>query len=301
MNVVRRASVLLMSAATAGFSVEVAPSPSAPVEIRMVEAIPYGTGGGRPLLLDLAAPVAPSSKSRPAVVFIHGGGWANSDRKNGHPLIKLLAQNGFVAVSIDYRLSGEAEFPAQLEDSKCAVRFMRAHAADYGIDRDRIGVAGGSAGGHLAALVGLVPDDAGLEGKGGWEGVSSRVSAVADLYGVSDLTSLITAHKLSDAVGKLMRGTPESRPDLYLQASPLSWVKHGAPPFYLAHGDKDDTVPFDQSEKLAAALRAVGTEATLRPMTGMGHGSIGTLPDYVRTDVVAFVKAKLGAPGEPVR
>lgn len=288
--------LLMMGAATAGFSAQPAPSPPAPVEIRMVEAIPYGTGGGRPLLLDLASPAISSLKPRPAVVFIHGGGWAHSDRKNGHPLIKLLAENGFVAVSIDYRLSGEAGFPAQLEDSKCAVRFIRAHAADYGIDPNRIGVAGGSAGGHLAALVALIPDDAGLEGAGGWPGVSSQVSAVADLYGVSDLTALIGTHKLTDAVGKLMRGTPESRPELYRQANPLSWVKRGAPPFYLAHGDKDDVVPFEQSEKLAAALRAVGTEATLRPMSGLGHGSIGSLPAYVRSDVVAFLKTKLGPP-----
>ena len=299
MNITQRAAMLFLSAATAGSSAEPAPPPSAPAEIRLVEAITYGTGGGRPLLLDLASPAVPSAKPRPAVVFIHGGAWANSDRKNGHPLIKLLAKNGFVAVSIDYRLSGEAGFPAQLEDSKCAVRFIRAHAADYGIDPKRIGVAGGSAGGHLAALVALIPDDAGLEGTGGWAGVSSRVSAVVDLYGVSDLTALARTHKLVDAVAKLMRGSLESRPELYRQASPLTWVKRGAPPFYLAHGDKDDVVPFNQSEQLAAALRAVGTEATLRPMPGAGHGSIGTLPEIVRTDLVAFLTQHLGSSSAP--
>ena len=285
--------MLFMAAASVGFAAAPVAAP-VPEGVRLTEAITYGTGGGKPLLLDLACPAAPSAKPRPGVVFIHGGAWAGSDRKNGGPLITLLAANGFVAVSIDYRLSGVAGFPAQLEDGKCAVRFLRAHAADYGVDPERIGVAGGSAGGHLAALVGLVPDEAGLEGDGGWGKVSSRVSAVADLYGVSDLTALVRDHKLRDAVAKLMRGSLEANAEHYRQASPVSWVKRGAPPFYLAHGDKDDVVPFAQSDTLAAALRAAGTEATVRTMTGMGHGSISTLPDYVRADVVAFFKKQLG-------
>lgn len=294
MEITPRIVMLLLSAASIGFAAAPAAAP-VPAGVRLIEAVTYGTGGGKPLLLDLACPSTASAKPRPGVVFIHGGAWAGSDRKNGHPLITLLAANGFVAVSIDYRLSGVAGFPAQLEDGKCAVRFLRSHAADYGVDPERIGVAGGSAGGHLAALVGLVPDDAGMEGTGGWEKVSSRVSAVADLYGVSDLTALVQDHKLRDAVAKLMRGSLESKAAPYRQASPVAWVKRGAPPFYLAHGDRDDVVPFAQSETLAAALRAAGTEATLRTMTGMGHGSISTLPDYVRADVVSFFKKQLGA------
>jgi acetyl esterase/lipase len=245
------------------------------------------------LHLDLARPrgvVFP----RPAVAFIHGGGWKSADRTNGRPLILLLALHGFVAVSIDYRLSDEAGFPAQLEDAKCAVRFLRAHAGDYGIDPERIGSAGGSAGGHLAALVGLVPGEAGFEGKGGWENESSRVVAVADLYGISDVAAIVEENLASDCALQLMRGTPAAQPELYRQASPLAWVKPGAPPFYLTHGDADDVVPLSHSEKLAAALRSVGAEAQLRVISGMAHGSIGTLPEVVRQDVVEFFRRELG-------
>lgn len=252
------------------------------------------------MVLELARPVSKPQAPRPAVVFIHGGGWASADRTNGTPLILLLAENGFVAVSIDYRLSGVAGFPSQLEDGKCAVRFLRAHAAEYGVDPGRIGVMGGSAGGHLAALVGLTGDEKSREGSGGWESFSSKVSAVADLYGVSDLPGLIQSHKLNSAVEKLMRGTFEEKPELYRQASPLLLVKAGAPPFYITHGDKDETVPIDQSERLAEVLRAAGAEVTFRVMPGIGHGSISTLPEYVRKDIVAFFVKTLG-PVEPVK
>jgi acetyl esterase/lipase len=245
-------------------------------------------------LLDLAVPSQPRGLL-PAVVFIHGGGWMSADRTNGRPLILLLASHGFAAASIDYRLSDEAGFPSQLEDAKCAVRFMRAHASKYGIDPERIGSAGGSAGGHLAALVGLVPEEAGLEGEGGWETESSRVSAVADLYGISDVAVLLEENPISDCALRLMRGTPKEKPELYRSGSPLEWVRAGAPPFYLTHGDQDNVVPISHSEKLLATLEAVGTEARLRVIPGMAHGSIGTLPEVVREDVVEFFERHLKA------
>lgn len=259
----------------------------------LLEGVEFGSGGGRPLLLDLALP-RPADELCSAVVFIHGGGWKSADRTNGRPLILLLASHGIVAASIDYRLSDEAVFPAQLEDAKCAVRFMRAHAAKYGIDPERIGSAGGSAGGHLAALVGLVPVEAGLEGEGGWDAESSHVSAVADLYGISDVAVMLKENLASDCAGKLMDGTPAEKPDLYKLGSPLEWVRPGAPRFYLTHGDQDNVVPISHSEKLLAALEAVGTEASLRVIPGMAHGSISTLPEVVREDVVEFFKRQLG-------
>lgn len=265
-----------------------------PPGVELLSGLTYGTGGGRPLLLDLARPRARVAVLRPAVVFIHGGGWRDADRGNGRPLILLLAAHGFVAVSIDYRLTGEAGFPAQLEDAKCAVRFLRAHAADYGIDPRRIGSAGGSAGGHLAALVGLVPDDAGLGGCGGWEAQSSRVSAVADLYGISDVAAMVEENPAPDCAVQLMRGMPAEKPELYRQASPLAWVKPGAPPFYLLHGDRDDVVPMSHSENLAAALREAGSETQFRVIEGMNHGRIGTLPEMVRAEIVAFFQTHLG-------
>lgn len=265
-----------------------------PDGVEFIDNIIYGNAGGTPLILELARPKSISKTPRPAVVFIHGGAWSSADRTNGTPLVLLLAQHGFVAVSIDYRLSGAAGFPSQLEDGKCAVRFLRAHASAYGVDPGRIGVMGGSAGGHLAALAGLTGDEKLLEGTGGWEIFSSKVSAVADLYGVSDLPGLIQSGHLKTSVENLMRCTLGENPDLYRQASPLFRVKKGAPPFYIAHGDKDDVVPPGQSERLAEALRSAGTEVTFRLMPGIGHGSITTLPDYVLQDIVAFFNKTLG-------
>lgn len=285
---------LLAGMVCLSFCAEAASTPEHDAGIRLQEKIVYGTGGGRPLWLDLARPAETGTTTRAAVIFIHGGGWASADRTNGHPIIKLLAQNGFVAASIDYRLSGEAGFPAQLEDSKCAVRYLRTHAADYGIDPARIGVVGGSAGGHLAALVGLVPAEAGFEGDGGWSDASSGVGAVADLYGISDVSALVDEGKLLPQVRKLMRASRDDAPEAYRLASPLTWVRPGAPPFYLAHGDHDDLVLYAHSERLLAALHTAGVEATLRPMAGHGHGSIGTLPAYVRSDMVAFFTKHLG-------
>lgn len=287
-------SHLLLSLLFVGIAFAETAKPDPASAIELTSGIVYGTGGGKPLLLDLAQPPTKAKQPRPAVVFIHGGAWAGADRTNGHPVIRLLAANGFVAVSIDYRLSGQAAFPAQLEDSKCAVRFLRAHAQQYHLDPKRIGVTGGSAGGHLAALVGLTPRSAGLEGSGGWDDQSSEVAAVADLYGISDLVVVFTEKSLVDAVKKLMRAMPQEAPERYRQASPLALVSAAAPPFYLAHGDRDTTVPFSHSKKLADALQAQKVEATLRVMTGLGHGSIATLPDYVKDDVVAFFTKHLG-------
>lgn len=262
-------------------------------EIEIRYGLEYGRGGGRPLLLDLALPATRPAENLPAVVFIHGGGWKSADRSNGTPLIALLARHGFVAASIDYRLSTEAAFPAQLEDSKCAVRFLRAHAAEFNIDPSRIGTAGGSAGGHLAALVGLVPESAGLEGSGGWENQPSGVIAVADLYGISDVARLVEEGPASECALLLMRGTPSEHPELYRQASPMAWVRSQPPAFYLAHGEADASIPPDHSERLAQALREAGGEVQLRLIPGMGHGSIATLPEVVRSDVAAFFQARL--------
>src|SRR5262249_39277048 len=144
----------------------------------------------------------------PAVLWIHGGGWERGD-KNGNSGAQLLAREGFVTASIFYRLSGDSPFPADVEDCKCAIRFLRALAPKYGVDRDRIGVAGASAGGHLAELVATAEQSAGLEGDGGWQNASSKVQAAAAYYGVSDFTvgEMQFQHHTGQVVVKLFRGT----------------------------------------------------------------------------------------------
>src|SRR5271166_826277 len=153
----------------------------------VVSDVPYCTGGGKPLLMDVFVPKRPIRAPTPAVLWIHGGGWERGD-KNGNSGALLLANEGFVTASLFYRLSGDSPFPADIEDCKCAIRFLRANASRYGVDPNRIGVAGASAGGHLAELVATAGESAGLEGTGGWPNVSSKVQAASAYYGVSDFT-----------------------------------------------------------------------------------------------------------------
>jgi acetyl esterase/lipase len=263
----------------------------------------YGTGGGRQLRLDLLVPKAPLARPAPAVVWIHGGGWEQG-HKERIPAVRMLSGAGFATASIEYRLSGEARFPAQIEDAKCAVRFLRVQAGRYGIDPDRIGVAGSSAGGHLAALVATAGPDANLEGNGGWPGVSSRVQAAASWYGISDFTSGALEHhpRLGRVVIKLFGGSERDHPELYRQASPLCHITPDAPPLFLAHGEEDELVPFDQSERLAEAYRAAGLDVELIAVKNAGHdftqaGSAANQPPIreIRRRTVEFFRRTLAA------
>ncbi len=158
-----------------------------PDTVSVERNIQYGAGGGHPLQLDLYSPKR-ASQPVPAVLFIHGGGWKNGYRQIYHYYCTKFAEHGYVAATATYRLTSEAPFPAAVEDVKCAVRWLRANAKKYGIDPNKIAAAGGSAGGHLALMIGYSSDVPELEGNGGNAGVSSRVQAVVDLYGPTDLT-----------------------------------------------------------------------------------------------------------------
>ena len=241
-------------------------------QFTLISDVQYCTGGGRPLLMDVFVPKHRNRTPTPAVLWIHGGGWERGD-KNGNSGAQLLANEGFVTASLFYRLSGDSPFPADVEDCKCAVRFLRANAAKYGIDPDRIGVAGASAGGHLAELVATADRSAGLEGNGGWQNVSSKVQAAAAYYGVSDFTvgALQFQHHTGQVVVKLFRGTEKEKPELYRKASPIFYVSKDDPPLLLAHGEKDDLVPFDQSVRMAAAYRRVGLPVEFIAVKNAGH------------------------------
>ena len=238
----------------------------------VLKDIEYCNGGGKSLLMDILLPKKPSPAPRPAVLFLHGGGWENGDKED-HTVAALLASSGFVAATINYRLSGEATFPAAIEDSKCAVRYLRAQAARYGIDPERIGAMGSSAGGHLAMLVGCADEQAGLEGSGGWQDVSSRVKAVVSYFGPSDFT-VEEAGVETDSVGlvrKFLGGTIEEKPELYRRASPITYISPGTPPLLMIHGDRDNVVPIEQSERMLRAYREVGQSAEMIRVEGAGH------------------------------
>ncbi|PPF38020.1 alpha/beta hydrolase [Rathayibacter sp. AY1A3] len=248
--------------------------------------------GYRPIELDVFVPADAKSAS-PAVVWIHGGGFLTGSRQ--HPplewapgvLFQPLIDAGIAVVSIDYRHAKEAPFPAQLHDVKAAVRYVRRYAERLGIDSTRIAAWGESAGGQLAALLGLVQNDSALEGVTGVTDVSSAVAAVIDFYGVSDVE---TMPRFGDAFPAEYRSLlPDPGPDaadpmrtllegsaLVLErgrqvASPLSHVRADAPPFLLVHGDSDWIVPAQQSEALASALIARGVSTELVLLPGVNH------------------------------
>jgi acetyl esterase/lipase len=248
--------------------------------------VQYCTGRGRPLLMDVFVPNHRIGTPTPAVLWIHGGGWEMGD-KNGNSGAKLLANEGFVTASLSYRLSGESPFPAAIEDCKCAIRFLRANALRYGIDPDRIGAAGSSAGGHLAELAATADQSAGLEGDGGWQNVSSNVQAAAAYYGVSDLT-VPFPKETERVIVKFFRGTEKEKPELYRKASPILYVLKNDPPLLLVHGEEDNDVPFDQSVRMVQAYRRLGLSVEFIAVQNAGHDfeHIGNAPVSPSVEII---------------
>ena len=232
----------------------------------IVRDIEFGRVEDTPLLLDMYVPDEPVKIPTPVVVWIHGGGWVGGDKYPSQ--VSLLAERGFLCVSINYRLSGEAKFPASIEDCKCAIRWLRAHADEYYIDPQAIGVWGSSAGGHLAMLAGCASEEDGLEGDGGWEGYSSRVQAVCSFFGPADLTSLFIPQDCCELIGESL----EERADLYTAASPINYVSAGDPPLLMVHGSADYIVPIGQSEMMLESYEDAGLDVKLVRVTGAGHG-----------------------------
>lgn len=243
-----------------------------PDGVKVTSNVEYGRGGDRSLLLDLYQPQS-SDGAAPGLVFIHGGAWKGGDKGMYRYYGGVFARKGFVLASIDYRLSDVAPFPAALEDCKCAVRWMRSHADELGVDPDRIAVAGGSAGGHLALLVGYTPDVPEFEGHGGNEGVSSAVKCVVDLYGPTDLTTDFVRNNAfaRQVVSEFLGASINDNLDLYQKASPITWVDAEDPPTLILHGTIDDIVPIRQGDLLAAELKQVGVSYVYDRLPGWPH------------------------------
>ncbi|MEI4271213.1 alpha/beta hydrolase [Klenkia sp. LSe6-5] len=256
---------------------------------RLLLGVPYAAVPGvRPFELDLILP-PDRGVTAPSVVFLHGGGWRLGSRRTVGPMYRgasptpfeRVAQAGIAVASVDYRLSGEATFPAQLHDAKAAVRWLRARAGELGLDPLRIAAWGESAGGHLAALLGLTADDPALEGDLGFTGPSSQVTAVVAWYAPSDIAAVAadTGADLSDATTReaLLLGAPAADvPDLAAQASPITHVAPGAPPVLLLHGADDVFIPAVQSARLHAALADAGVDTDLEVLQGANHMWLGS-------------------------
>jgi acetyl esterase/lipase len=244
----------------------------------MEEGIVYGKIGERELKLNLYHP-STGEGLFPAVVFVHGGGWRAGHRGHFSRQAMYLAARGYVCACIEYRLSGEATFPAQIEDVKCAIRWMRAEGAKhFKADSTRIAVSGGSAGGHLALLAGTSGDAAVLEGDGGWKEYSSRVQCVAAFNPACDFS-----RHFSNAVGDFLGGSAEEVPEAYRMATPASWLDENDPPMILLHGTDDKTVPYSQAVEFVSKLKALDITFELYSAQGKGHSWFSFPPDFVPT------------------
>lgn len=241
-----------------------------PLAVEVKTDVEYGKVGDEALLLDLVSPPK-GEKPRPGIILIHGGGWAGGRKEDFTPFAKDFAASGYVAVSVNYRLAPKHVCPAQIEDCKCAVRWMRAHADELGLDPDRIGAIGGSAGGHLALMLGVMDPGDGLEGEGGWPDQSSKVQAVVNFVGPSDLMG--TLPPVSQGILKnFLGGTREEKKALAIQASPVTYVNAGDAPSLTFMGTKDPLVPHEQGVTLANKLTEAGVPGRVEFILGAGHG-----------------------------
>ncbi len=271
MSLMRFCVVVGLVLTLAGANLAAAQRPNVPEGVQILKDLPYVEGGHKRNRLNLYLPEKAEGRL-PVVVWIHGGGWTGGN-KEGSPAVPLAAQ-GYAVASINYRFSQHAVFPAQIEDCKAAIRWLRASAAKYHLDPDHIGVWGGSAGGHLVALLGTTGGVKDLEGSGGNLDQSSRVQAVVDWYGPADFLSWDPNFNKNvyGLVKALIGGSPQENREKALRASPVTYVDKDAAPFLILHGDKDNVVPLGQSQELAEALKKAGVEVRLEIVKGSGHG-----------------------------
>jgi acetyl esterase len=245
------------------------------------ENIAYRRAGETELNLDLAQPAG--NGPFPALVFIHGGGWYTGSRRGYRSQIEEAARRGYVAITISYRLMqfDEAEkesttaspiFPAQLHDAKAAIRWLRANAEKYRIDSARIGVTGRSAGGHLSLLLGLTDTRSQLEGSSGNEAESSRVQAVVNVFGPTDMEACFKTSSVAWIFRLFLGGSPEEATKTYAAASPVTHASADDPPVLTLHGDRDRAVPISQAKALDQAMQAAGASHTLRVFEDQEHG-----------------------------
>ncbi len=260
--------------------------------------ITFARVGDQELKLDLYLP----DQGTPAglIIWVHGGAWRSGSRTSVD--VKGLTALGWAIASVDYRLSPVARFPAQIHDIKAAIRFLRAHAAEYGYPSDRFVVGGSSAGAHLAALVGVTNSLPVLEGKvGDNASVSSDVQAILDLYGASDLTTILsqsTPHGIEvrvPALDLLLGGQPTAVPELAKLASPIFQLDEHDPPLFLLHGDQDNQMPPAQSQALAAAYKELGLPLHYEVVAGSGHGGPAFTNEARLHEMDAWLREQLTA------
>lgn len=274
-------------ASVAGEPEAPAPKELAGEPVTFEAGIPYADTGNPRHRLDLYRPKNPASAKLPVIVFFHGGGWMQGDKADGERhLIPFVRTGEYAGVSAGYRLTDEEIWPAQIHDAKAAVRWVRANAEKYGIDPQRIGVLGRSAGGHLALMLAVTGDVPELEGEiGAHLEKESRVQAAVNFFGITDFTGLIGQPGLIDRTRRdapealLIGGPVTENPEKAKAASPVNYVTPNDSPVLTVHGTADEVVPYDQSVRIDAALNQAGVPSFFVAVKDAGHGDFGTSAD----------------------
>lgn len=261
-------------------------APPVPESVVWEEGLEYSNPDDTHLQLNLARPKTGNGPF-PTVLCIHGGGFRAGKRESYDALCVKLAERGYVAVTMTYRLAPKHKFPAAVHDTKAAVRWLRANAAKYKINPDKLGVTGGSAGGHLAQFLGVTANVPQFEGTGGNANQSSRVTCVVNVYGPSDFTKSygksVDAHEV---LPLWFGGDLSTHQALHIQASPLYWVTPNAAPTLCIHGTEDKYVAHEQAIWLIDKLKAATVEAELLTLEGAGHGFKGA--DAEKSEAALF-------------
>jgi acetyl esterase/lipase len=264
--------------------------------VRVEKDVVYATVEKESLQLDLARPAGPGP--HPVVVCLHGGAWKYGSRQDVAGYAEYLAANGIAAATVSYRLAPRNKWPAQIEDAKTAVRFLRETAKKYDLDPDRVGALGFSAGGHLAALLGTADAAAGFEGPL-YPDQSSRVQCVVNFFGPSDLCLFCESPGIEAAYFRPFLGSRfRDNPDVYKKASPIAHVSKDDPPFLHLHGTADILVPVIHSERLHEKLTKAGVASELITVKGGGHGWGGKDALGTTAATMAFLKKHLPPAGK---
>jgi len=245
--------------------------PQAPAGVSWEKDVVFGKGGETELHLDLARP-KDAGKPLPCIVVIHGGGWRAGNFKVHVPQIFEFAKAGYVSATVQYRLVPAGRWPAQIEDVKCAVRYLRGNAEKYGIDKQRFGAIGFSAGAHLSMLLGTMDEKDGLEGSGGSSGQSSKVQAVVSYFGPTDLAAKDFPANVNGMIYDFLGGTPDEKSGNFRAASPVTYIDKNDAPILMFMGTKDRLVPYNQAYELADEMTNAGVAGRVELILGADHG-----------------------------
>jgi acetyl esterase/lipase len=276
----------------AAFAALVLLSTSAPraadkIEVEYKPDITYAKVAGEELQLDVASPKG-LDHPVPAIVVIHGGGWMGGKRQSMTDFAKQVAAHGYVAPTISYRLAPKHPFPAQIEDVKCAVRYLRAHAKELNIDPQRVGATGISAGAHLSMMLGVMDSADGMEGDGGNAGQPSKVQAVVSYVGPVNLVIDNYTETQTQILTAFLQGPPKEKVADCRRASPITYINKGDAPMLCFFGTNDPLISYDQAFQITTALDNAEVPGRVELLLGASHGWMGKEMDRTMEATMSF-------------